>query len=76
MVKGQVATKLSHKNRTRQQQFDVFHDLYMANGRPLRNIKFQNQVVDWEDKGDGIYKSFLARELSPGLTAPPAAPSG
>ena len=48
---------------------------YIANGRPPRTIKFENQVVHWEDSDNGIYRSFLAEPLPWSHLPPPAADS-
>ena len=70
VVKGQTATKLKDLKRTKLEQFEVLRREYIANGRPLRTIEFEDQIVRWENKGNGIYKSFLADTLPPGQVPP------
>ena len=48
---------------------------YIANGRPVRTLKFENLVVRWEDSDNGIYRSFLAESLAWSHLPPPAADS-
>ena len=74
VVHGQVATKLRyHKDRTKQQRFELFRQEYIRNGRPLRVIKFKNKAVCWEERCNGIYKSFLVEDIPAGQVAPAAA---
>ena len=49
IVAGQQATKLKHHKISKEKQFEIFRKDYIANGRPLRTIKFENQVVHWEN---------------------------
>ena len=72
VVAAQTTTQLSIQNRTRREQFEFFRNDYINNGRPLRSIRFENQIVDWEAKGNGIYRSFIASALPPNLQPPTA----
>ena len=75
-VSGQIPTKLKNLGRqTKQEQFDVFRQEYIINGKPLREIAFQNKIVRWEDKDNGIYRSCLAETFPPARMPPPAADS-
>ena len=44
VVFGQTATTLSIQKRTKREQFFKFRDDYINNGRPLRKIRFENQI--------------------------------
>ena len=72
VVFGQTATTLSIQKRTKREQFEILRFHYINNGRPLRNIQFENQIVDWEAKGNGIYRSFIASKLPPNMEPPTA----
>ena len=59
IVAGQVPTKLKHHKRTVAEQFEVFRKDYVATGRPLRSIEFENGKVDWEKKPTAFTEASL-----------------